>query len=165
VATVDAVHGGGDAGRGLVLWPGIDIHSRFSERVRPGAGSGFNDGGGLQEWSLIRGRGELLAELPEGQMLSLLLDQPEDGGIPKRRRPANAEHHFVALRGGEQFLQPPPDAAHQVLYWSLPVRGAQQGGPGRLQRLNLFRANLRRAGAESSVGGQQVAGYAQAGVG
>ena len=102
---------GSDCGFGALPAIGLDDDRVADERV-------LGDRGG-----------ELRAELAVGQVQRALVDQPERGGVPERRRPAVAEDDLVAVGHREQLAQPVAHPADQVLDRRLPVRGAEQRRP------------------------------------
>jgi len=61
------------------------------------------------------------AELAEGQVQRLGVDQAERGGIPERGRAAVAQDHLVAVRSREELTNPVAHPADQILDRSLPV--------------------------------------------
>jgi hypothetical protein len=62
-----------------------------------GADLGLNHLGVLEVRRRFGAGGELRGELAEGQVLALLLNQPEGGGIPETGRPPVAEDDLVAV--------------------------------------------------------------------
>ena len=135
---------------------GIDVDARLCGEHRSVYRLGRDDRRVAQVRRLLgRGR-ELGAELPEGQELRAVLDQPERRRVPEGGRPAIAEDDLVALGQREQLgdavAQPLDLGAHGLL----PVRRTEIGGGDRRERLHLGRAHLARARAEASVGGFEV---------
>ena len=129
-----------------------------------GVGMGADLGGddlGLVEMGGVGGRGgELGRELAEAEVLALALDEAEGGGVPEAGGAAVAEHHLVAVGQREQLGQALPQAAHHRLDRLLAVAGAEVAAGRGGQGLDGLGADLRRAGAEPAVGGQQVGGDA-----
>jgi len=93
----------GHAGRGLVVVRRTGRSTR-RRRARVGADIGGRTSG-LQMRSGLGARGELGGELAEGQVLALVLDQPEGRRVPKARGAAVAEDDFIAFGQGEQLAQ------------------------------------------------------------
>ena len=100
--------------------------------------------------------GELARELAEGEVLGALADQAEGGDVPERRRAAVAEDDLVALGQGEEVAQALADLADEVLDRRLAVRGAEHRAAEGGEVVELLGAHLGGAGAEPSVGGQQL---------
>lgn len=145
---------GHDAGRGLVVRVGVDVHALHRLECGEGAARCLDDVRGLEP----RGRcglGELRPELAEGQVLGTALDEAERGGVPERGRAAVAEDDLVALGDLEQVGEAGADAADQVLDGLLAVRGAEDRGAARHEGLELCAADLRRSAAEATVGGEE----------
>ncbi len=125
-------------------------------------GVGLDDDRVADERVLGHRRGELAAELAVGQVQRALVDQPERGGIPERRRAAVAEDDLVAVGQREELAQPVADPADQVLDRRLPVRRAEQVARGG-QRQQLFGADLGGAASEAAVAGFEVGGNREVG--
>ena len=89
--------GDGHAGRGLVVGERVEVDPGFGLGGGRRAGGGTDDGGVAQERGPGGALGELRGELAEDEVLALLLDEPEDGGVPEGGGPAVAEDHLVAV--------------------------------------------------------------------
>ena len=134
----------------------VDVDAGLSGEHRGVAGLGLDDRRVTEVRRLLGGRGELGAELTEGQELRAVLDESEGRGVPEGRRPAVAEDDLVPLGQGEELgdaVAQPLDLGADRL---LPVRRTQVGRGDRGERLDLGRADLARAGAEAPVGRLEV---------
>ena len=141
--------------------PGVDVDAGLGLRHRARAGVA-GDHRRLVEprRRLHRGR-ELAGELAEGQVLALLLDQPERRDVPERRGAAVAEDHLVAVGQREQLGEPLADPADHVADRRLPVRRTHQRRAGGGERVEVGGLDLGGSGPEPPVGGQQVGGDPQ----
>ena len=102
--------------------------------------------------------GELAAELAEGEVLSLFLDQGERCDVPEGGGSADAEHHFVPIGCFEQSREAFADRADEITHRCLPVGRPEQVAARGVERADLLRANLGGPRAEPPVSGQQVVG-------
>jgi hypothetical protein len=84
----------------------VEVHAGLGDRERVAARLGLHHSWVVEEGGGLRGRGELRAELAEGQVLRLLRDQPEGGDVPELGGPAVAEDHLVAV-GSENSERSP----------------------------------------------------------
>ncbi len=107
----------------------------------------------------VRGRpdagSELRGELAEAEVLALLLDQAERGGVPEAGGPPVAEHDLVAVGEGEELAHAgahPPDLR---LHRLLAVAGAEVGRRDGGERVHLCGPDLGGPGPETAVRGQQ----------
>ena len=109
---------------------------------------------GVLEMGRCRGtRGELRRELAETEVLALRLDQPKRGGVPKARRPAVAQHDFIAVGKGEELAEPSTYPPYLRLHSLLAMARAEVGGRDLGQRSDLFRPDLGWPRTEASVAG------------
>jgi hypothetical protein len=96
-------------------------------------------------------------------MRTALLDEGEDREVPEQGRAAVAQDHFVTVRQIEEFGDPLPDGADEVLHRILAMRGPQhastvvgEGGDGRWP-------DLGGTAAEAAVRGEEFRGDGQGG--
>ena len=140
----------------------------MGERVRVDAGLGDRHRvrarrGGQHERFVEERRGgrglrELRGELAEGQVLTALLNESERRDVPEHGGSAVAEHHLVAVGEGEEFGQSVAQSTHHRLDGVLAMAGAEVVATHGRERGDGLGANLRRAAAESAVGGEEVGG-------
>ena len=81
----------------------VEVDRRVGHGQRVRAHLGLDDLGVLQVGRRLDAGGELGGELAEAEVLALLLDQPERGGVPEAGRPPVAEHDLVAVGQREQL--------------------------------------------------------------
>ena len=91
---------------------GVEVDRRVGHRQRVGADLGLDDLGVLQVRRRLGAGGELRGELAEAEVLALLLDQPERGGVPEAGRPPVAEDDLVAVGQREELAHPGAHPAH-----------------------------------------------------
>jgi hypothetical protein len=102
VGTGNPAHRRHDPGGCLVVRPGVHIDTGLGIRGGECTGVGADHGRLPEEWGVRRHRGELAGELPEGQVLGAVADQPEGRDIPECRGSAVAENDLVAVRQAQQ---------------------------------------------------------------
>ena len=144
------------------MGPADEVDGRVGLRLRCAAGVGLDDDGIADERVLGDRRRELAAELAVGQVQRALVDQPERGGVPERRRAAVAEDDLVAVGHREQLPQPVAHPADEVLDRRLPVRRSEHVARGG-QRRQLLGADLGGAASEAAVAGLEVGGDREVG--
>ena len=158
-APVDPLDRGHDAGRGLVVRPGVDVDAGLGARRRRSV-----PGLGLDDRSARRGTGafwvtlrELGGELAEGQVLGALADQAEGRDVPERGGRHRCRGRPRSRRAGRTG-RPGPSRTDptRFLHRRLAVRGAEHAC-GRARRgLDLRGADL--AGARSRSARRRAAG-------
>ena len=137
--------------------PGVHVDALDGLGVRSRARIGRAHVGSLEP-RCPGGLRELRPELAERAQLRPPIDEAGCRGVPERGGPAVAEHDLVAVGEGEEVGDAGADATDELLHGRLAVRCAEQARPLRLEVRELLGTDLRRAAAESTVGGQEVAG-------
>ena len=137
---------------------GVEVDRGVGHGQRVGPHLGLDDLGVLQVRGGRGAGGELGGELAEAQVLALVLDQAEGGGVPEAGGPAVAEHHLVAVGEGEELRRPPrtrPTCDLTVFWrWLVPEVGGGDLGQGG----DLLGADLGGPGSEAAVGGPELGG-------